>query len=331
MNYYCTLFDSFYLSRGLILYNSLQKHSKAFHLYIFAFDDITYNILLSLNLDYVTVVSLSEFENDDLKAVKQSRSKAEYCWTCTPSTISFIIEKYNVPECTYIDADLSFFSDPSVLIKEMLENGKNVLISEHRFSLFPKLYEQERAGRFCVQFMTFTNQKSSLDVLQEWKQQCIDWCYARHEDGKFGDQKYLDVWPEKHQNVHILQHRGGGLAPWNIRNYKIFAGKNELILVDKKTKQQFIPVFFHYQFVKSLGNGYYDIGWYLIGNSVKNSFYSCYLSELEKTESLLSLNMSYNRKYSEMKSYLSGNAAKIFLKKFLKYNILKVNTDGIPG
>lgn len=331
MNYYCTLFDSFYLSRGLILYNSLKKHSKAFQLYIFAFDDITFNILLSLNLDCVKVISLSEFENDELKAVKQSRSKAEYCWTCTPSTISYVLKIFGVPECTYIDADLSFFSDPTVLISEMLENGKNVLISEHRFSLLPKLYEQGRSGRFCVQFMTFTNQNSSLKVLEEWRRQCIDWCYAKHEDGKFGDQKYLDVWPEKYENVHILQHNGGGLAPWNIRNYKITYLNNIYTLFEKKTKFEFSPVFFHYQFVKSLGNGYYDIGWYKLGNSVKNSFYANYLIDLEKTERQLTLIKNYNRNFSELKSYLSWNPVKIFLKKILKYNILKVKVDGIPS
>ena len=42
---FCTLFDSFYLSRGLALYESIKEHTEDFHLYIFAFDDITYEIL----------------------------------------------------------------------------------------------------------------------------------------------------------------------------------------------------------------------------------------------------------------------------------------------
>src|SRR5512133_3761339 len=82
---FCTLFDSFYLSRGLAMYESLKKQSASFHLFIFAFDELSYNILIDLKLDDVTVISLSEFETPELIEVKKSRSVAEYCWTCTPS------------------------------------------------------------------------------------------------------------------------------------------------------------------------------------------------------------------------------------------------------
>ena len=42
---YCTLFDSFYLTRGLAMYESLKRQTGNFHLYIFAFDDDTYSFL----------------------------------------------------------------------------------------------------------------------------------------------------------------------------------------------------------------------------------------------------------------------------------------------
>ena len=90
---------------------------------------------------------------------KKDRISAEYCWTCTSSIISYVLKNFNVPDCTYIDSDLIFYSDPSVLISEMNRSKKNVLITEHRFSYLPRLYEIKRAGRFCVQFMTFRNER----------------------------------------------------------------------------------------------------------------------------------------------------------------------------
>jgi hypothetical protein len=121
------------------MYESLKVHTSDFHLYIFAFDDLTYEILNNLGLDKVTLVSLIEFETDELKEVKKERSKAEYCWTCTPSVISYVLENFDVHDCTYIDSDLFFYSDPSVLISEMDLHNKNVLITEHRFSYLPRL------------------------------------------------------------------------------------------------------------------------------------------------------------------------------------------------
>ena len=48
---FCTLFDSNYLLKGLSLYESLVKQCKSdFHLYVFLFDDKSYDIMKKLNL-----------------------------------------------------------------------------------------------------------------------------------------------------------------------------------------------------------------------------------------------------------------------------------------
>ena len=39
MNIYCTLFDSNYLDKGLVLYHSLCACEPDFRLYVFAFDE----------------------------------------------------------------------------------------------------------------------------------------------------------------------------------------------------------------------------------------------------------------------------------------------------
>ena len=47
---FCTLFDSYYLDKGLTLYHSLKKVSDQFKLYIFCFDDSSYEVLKDLKL-----------------------------------------------------------------------------------------------------------------------------------------------------------------------------------------------------------------------------------------------------------------------------------------
>jgi len=243
---FCTLFDSNYLTRGLALYESLKKTCPEFRLFVFAFDDKCYQFLKKRSFPMLTVISLQEFEDDKLLKVKPSRTAAEYCWTCTPSTILYCINKYNLPDCTYIDADMIFYNNPAVLIEEMGTNS--VLITEHRYT---KLYDQSKiSGIYCVQFVCFKNTDEGMTVLRWWRNACIDWCHAYYENGKFGDQKYLDTWPAQFKGIHVLKHEGGGIAPWNMQQYEFLQEQNTDWIINKKTKQKFPLIFIHYHGLK---------------------------------------------------------------------------------
>lgn len=243
---FCTLFNSAYLSRGLALYNSLSNCADNFHLYVFAFDDICFDYFTKKQLPNLTVISLKEFEDPELLRVKATRSAGEYCWTCTASTIRYAIKTFNLNQCTYLDADMYFYSSPKVLLDEMGQNS--VIITEHRYT---KEYDQSLiSGKYCVQFMTFNNDKEGMEVLEWWRNACIEWCYARVEDGKFGDQKYLDDWTTRFKKVHVLKHLGGGLAPWNMQQFAFTKEENKLKVKEKATGKFYDIVFFHFHGLK---------------------------------------------------------------------------------
>jgi len=276
---FCTLFDSNYLSRGLAMYESLKKHCKDFCLYIFAFDDKSYEILNKLNLPFTIIISLKEFENEKLLSVKTHRSKQEYCWTCTSSTISYIFKKYNVPVCTYLDADIYFYSSPKTLLDELQDNS--ILITEHRYS--PQYsYRSKNTGKYCVQFITFKNDKRGLLVLNWWINDCIDWCYDRFENGKFGDQKYLNDWPARFKGVYELQNSGGGVGPWNVQRYSIFTKNNRLMSKEIQTSKEFEIIFYHFHGLKFYTNKKINLHpSFKLSEDVKNLIYKPYIKELE--------------------------------------------------
>lgn len=243
---FCTLFDTNYITRGLTMYRSLEKICSDFRLYVFAFDDNAYRFLSDRqdNWPRLTVISLKEFEDAELLKVKPTRSVAEYCWTCTPSTILYCLKQFNLDHCTYIDADMFFYADPAVLIEEM--GNKPVLISEHRYT--PAYDQSDYSGIYCVQFMCFRHTAAGLNVLNWWRDRCLEWCYARLEDGKFGDQKYLDDWTTRFANdVHLMQHLGGGVAPWNLQQYEF---NDNLMMTEKATGKTYPLIFFHYHGLK---------------------------------------------------------------------------------
>ncbi|MFA5930736.1 MAG: glycosyl transferase [archaeon] len=255
------------------MYRSLEKNCSDFHLYIIAFDDLALSVLKKMNLKYATIISLKEFEDKELLQAKETRDKVEYMWTCSSASIYYVLKKYKVPSCTYIDADLYFYSNPKILIDEI---GKSsVLISEHRYT---EKYDQTKiSGKYCVQFMTFKNNKFGLKVLNWWRNACLNWCYAKPEDGKFGDQKYLDDWTTRFEGIHVLNNLGGGVAPWNMQQYK-FVEDNHLI--ESSSNKEFNLVFFHFHSLKIFSNGKLDLCPYFLPKEFLSNIYLPYVREL---------------------------------------------------
>lgn len=277
---FCTLFDSNYLSRGLLMYESLRRHCSKFHLYVFAFDDACYEYLLKYeNHSDLTIIPLSDFEDEDLLRIKPTRDSREYCWTCTSSTILYCIETFNLTNCTYIDADVYFYSDPTVLIEEMGENS--VLITAHRYT--PEYDQSEEKGKFCVQFVAFKNDERGMKVLRYWRNACIEWCYARAEDGKCGDQKYLDAWSNRFEGIHELQHLGGGVAPWNIQQYSfVDTTSSGIVCRERQTGNIFNLVFYHFHGTTFYTNNIVRLtgGFYKLNLKAKKILYIPYVKSL---------------------------------------------------
>ena len=118
---------------------------------------------------------------------------------------------------TYIDADIYFFNDPASIFKEIADYSIGIV--EHRFS--PQNEEKTIHGIYNVGWLSFRRDENAIDCLNWWRRMCNEWCYVRLEEGRFADQKYLDIWPSRFKKVLVLQNRGVNIAPWNIANYKI--------------------------------------------------------------------------------------------------------------
>lgn len=215
---FCTLFDSNYMDKGLVLYDSMCRHIPEFTLYVFSFDDRCFEILKKEQLKSMVVVSLEEFETEELKKIKEERTRAEYCWTCSSWSIKHVLEHYNEDICTYIDADMMFFSSPEQVFQDMRDKNCSSIIVPHRF----KTAEEEKkahdlVGSYCVQFNTFVKDINGMATLNWWADKCLEWCYYAVPGTTewYGDQKYLNAFPEKFEGVYICEHYGLGMAPWN--------------------------------------------------------------------------------------------------------------------
>lgn len=251
--HFVTLFDASFLPIGLALYRSLVSHAGPFRLWVLAVDDEVERHLERLDLPDLVVVPLRDVETPALLAVKPGRTRAEYCWTITPFAGQAVFDRDpSARRATYVDADVFFFRDPRLLLGELDESGKEVLITEHAYA--PNYDRSHDSGRFCVQFLTFNRSESARAVMHWWQERCVEWCFARYENGKFGDQVYLDQWPTLFgDRVHILRQVEKTLAPWNVRH---FSGG----------RTPFDPVMYHFHGLRLLPGRrarlfkFYDVG-----------------------------------------------------------------------
>lgn len=218
MEHFITLFDSFFLPQGLSLHASLKRHAGSFRLWVLCMDEETRQFLDGLGEPTIRTIRLADVETPELLAVKPGRDRAEYCWTLTPMTPKIVFDRDpEAQRVTYVDADVFLLKSPRPIFEEFERSGKAVLITDHAYDAE---YDQAAtSGQYCVQFMTFVRDRSE-HVRQWWQDRCIEWCFNRMEDGKCGDQKYLDDWPTRFaDSVHVLEQLDVLLAPWNARRF----------------------------------------------------------------------------------------------------------------
>jgi hypothetical protein len=236
---FCTLLDHRYLARGVVLARSLAEHAPGSRLQVFCMDAEARRLLDRLDLPGVVAIGLDELEaaDPDLAAVKPGRTQVEYCWTATPSVcLHALAREPGLREITYLDADLMLFGDPKPIFDEL--GDASILLTPHRHVEGREVLEGQW-GIYNVQFMTFRRDERGIAALSWWRERCLEWCYARIEEGRWGDQKYLDDWPERFAGVHVLGYPGA-LGPWNAAGHRIEPGEGR-VLVDG------VPlVFFHF-------------------------------------------------------------------------------------
>jgi hypothetical protein len=273
--HFVTLFDDSFLPIGLALYHSLVAQARPFKLWVVTIDEEVERHLAHLALPHLLVIPLRSIETPELLAVKPGRSRAEYCWTLTPFTAEAVFDRDpTAPRATYVDADLFFLADPRILLDELIQSVKNVLITEHAYA--PEYDRSHDSGRFCVQFLTFDRSDRAREVMRWWQERCLEWCFARYENGKFGDQVYLDQWPTLFgDRVHVARQVEKTLAPWNVR---YFAENNRSPLQ---------PVFYHFHGLRLLEDRrarlfkFYDVG------PAGLSIYDRYMAALSQAYALL--------------------------------------------
>lgn len=216
MTSFCTYFDRNYLPQGLALHRSLTREQPSAELWILCLDEESRSILGSLNLERVHPVTVDDLLRFDPRLVeaKADRPLLEFYYACTPQLIRYVAERREGEPVAYVDADVLFFGDPSNIYRE--SPGADILLMEHRSGDPTALTER---GHFNLCFVRLEPTLNARRALQWWCDATIE--STAMNDETWGDQKYLDRFPELFDSVGVLRSPATTLAPWNVYQHDI--------------------------------------------------------------------------------------------------------------
>jgi lipopolysaccharide biosynthesis glycosyltransferase len=220
MENYVTIIDKNYLPQLLVMVRSLLKFSTEIRLWIFCMDNHCMTELSSNSIlqNMCTLVEIDKLMTPNLRKAKSNRDSGEFIWTLTPFLPSYVFNQdKSINRVTYLDADIYFKKSPSLILDSFSKSRRHVLLTPHDFSVKENI--SELVGKFCVQFLTVTREADIF--LDWWQSKCLEWCKRIPEDGKFGDQKYLDLvptlFPELYFSLELTEYTQG---PWNMNNFQ---------------------------------------------------------------------------------------------------------------
>ncbi|MGG3622446.1 hypothetical protein ABES25_02595 [Bacillus gobiensis] len=206
---FCTLTGKDYVVRVIALHHSLQRHAAHFKLWICCIDDVSYNLLLRMDLQDVVVFRLDAFSDERVHQMRNERNVAEFCWTLKSILIEHLLTENDIDSIIYCDGDIYFFSDPKDIFDDWGESS--VYLCPQR----DYAYVEQTYGKYQAGLIGFKNDQYGLEGLRWWKERCLEWCSAQPDGERFGDQKYLDTLAVAFQNIKVSTHIGVDAAPWN--------------------------------------------------------------------------------------------------------------------
>jgi hypothetical protein len=239
---YCTYFDSGYLSRGLALISSLREHGDDAPVWVLALDDDAKRYLDAAALPGVTAITIADIEaaEPELLPLKTQRSRMEYYFTATPLLMRWVMRTQKDPRTVtiYLDADLFFFDDPSLVLDALGDGAVGII--EHRYP--PRLQKSlAKYGRFNVGWVGIRGDERGRACVDWWGRSTLDWCFDTPEPGRYADQGYLDRFPELFDGVEVLEPLGLNLAPWNTGGTTVGTDGDRVIVGEGEPL-----VFFHF-------------------------------------------------------------------------------------
>lgn len=276
--HFSTVASAFYFYKSIVLYNTLKHHTKDFTLHVLCMDDEAYHLFKKTKYENIIPIHLSEIEDSMLKKARNDRSYHEYCWTVKSAMLHYVMNNNKSAEYYgHLDADLCMFDDIGKLYSEAPEAP--LYLTDHNNSK-KFLYTYNLTGRFNTGFVGCRNCPEAFCAVNWWREKSIEWCYNKTDTANrlYGDQRYVERWPEMFQHVHVVRTTGANVAVWNVEDYKVHLIDNTVYINNDRL------IFYHFSGLSILGPREYNLSWFQFTNhNAVEYIYKPYMYLLNQT------------------------------------------------
>jgi hypothetical protein len=170
--------------------------------------------------------------------------------TCVkPRVIEYLFEEKNADQVIYLDPDIKLFDTLDELQDKLANNS--IILTAHIYTPIP--FDGKTPGEnsflnyglYNLGFIGLSKSSETNRFVDWWKNWTYQNGYIKVCDGLFVDQLPINLVPLFFKGVHILNHMGYNMAPWNLHErYLSFKGNTYWVNENEKLK------FYHFSSFK---------------------------------------------------------------------------------
>ena len=130
MNHLCTVSDSKYVWQGMVLYESLKRHSRDIVLHYYCINDESYEIVNQFKDENLKVYKVDDLVAKDERLRHLKNTEYPYfCWSLASYLSNKMLET-DIDAVTYVDSDIYFHKSINTIFEEI--GDRDVGIFRHR-------------------------------------------------------------------------------------------------------------------------------------------------------------------------------------------------------
>ncbi|WP_372757290.1 hypothetical protein [Mariniflexile sp.] len=221
----CTLITKNYGHYALVLHDSLIKQQESIHFCVFVSNGkLPHSVEVQLlSRKHVTIYYEASFKNELSILLKEKYFTSyhdAYRWGMKSQLLIKLLN-HGYERAIYVDSDIYFYNDYRFLFEELKKFS--ILLSPHWRSSYPNLDMENFKLNFLDGIYNggfIGASQGGQAALTYWTELCLFNCEVNRSEGFYVDQRYLDIFPTRFEDVGHITHKGCNVANWNLIDCK---------------------------------------------------------------------------------------------------------------